>query len=200
MKRRKPRGLTGEDLEVWRQVVSRVERTKPIITVKPVVKPVVRAKKVPDTVPSTPMLRPFKVGERAVEKQVQQPPAFHNAPHRTSPNMDRKNFQRLVKGQLEIDGTLDLHGMTADQAKVRLQAYVNQSHAMGCRLILVITGKGKHKGYDEFRRPVNGVLRQSLPDWLRGPTLANKVLQVSQAQPKHGGTGAYYVYLRRTRS
>ena len=196
MRRRKPRGLTGEDLEVWRQVISHVERTKPVIVVKPVVK----VKKQPATVPSTPMLRPFSVGERVVEKQFQQPPAFHTAPQHTSPNMDRKNFQRLVKGQLDIDGTLDLHGMTADQAKVRLLAYVSQSHAMGCRLILVITGKGKHKGYDEFHRPVNGVLRQSLPDWLRGPTLANKVLQVSQAQPKHGGAGAYYVYLRRARS
>jgi len=100
---------------------------------------------------------------------------------------------------MEIDGTLDLHGMTADQAKARLLAYITQSHAMGMRLILVITGKGKHKGYDEFHRPVGGVLRQSLPDWLRGPTLSNKILQVSQAQPKHGGAGAYYVYLRRIR-
>jgi len=162
-------------------------------------KPAVKVKKQPAALPSTPMLRPFKVGERAVEKAVQQPPAFHQKNQITSPNMDRKNFQRLLKGQLEIDGTLDLHGLTADQAKARLLAYITQSHAMGMRLILVITGKGKHKGFDEFHRPVGGVLRQSLPDWLRGPTLSNKILQVSQAQPKHGGAGAYYVYLRRIR-
>lgn len=192
---RKPKGLSSEDLEVWRQVTSRVERTKPVLPIKPAVK----VKKQPAALPSTPMLRPFKVGERAVEKAVQQPPAFHQKNQITSPNMDRKNFQRLLKGQLEIDGTLDLHGLTADQAKARLLAYITQSHAMGMRLILVITGKGKHKGFDEFHRPVGGVLRQSLPDWLRGPTLSNKILQVSQAQPKHGGAGAYYVYLRRIR-
>jgi len=193
---RKPKGLSSEDLEVWRQVAVRVERSKPVI----VVKPTVSVKKQTRALPSAPMLRPFKVGERVVEKLTKQPPAFHDTPQKTSPNMDRKNFQRLIKGQMEIDGTLDLHGMTADQAKARLLAYVGQSHAMGCRLILVITGKGKHKGYDEFHRPVKGVLRQSLPDWLRGPTLANKVLQVSQAQRKHGGAGAYYVYLRRARA
>jgi len=192
---RKPKGLSSEDLEVWRQVTSRVERTKPVLAMKPVVK----VKKQPAALPSTPMLRPFKVGERAVEKTAKHPPAFHQKTQRTSPNMDGKNFQRLLKGQMEIDGTLDLHGMTADQAKARLLAYITQSHAMGMRLILVITGKGKHKGYDEFHRPVGGVLRQSLPDWLRGPTLSNKILQVSQAQPKHGGAGAYYVYLRRIR-
>ena len=193
---RRSKGLSSEDLEIWRQVVARVERSKPVMPMKPAV----QLTKQPSVLPSTPMLRPFKVGERVVEKQFKQAPAFHNAPQLTSPNMDRKNFQRLVKGQMEIDGTLDLHGMTADQAKVRLLAYVSQSHAMGSRLVLVITGKGKHKGYDEFQRPVNGVLRQSLPDWLRGPTLANKILQVSQAQPRHGGAGAYYVYLRRTRA
>ncbi|MBT6895418.1 MAG: Smr/MutS family protein, partial [Rhodobacterales bacterium] len=52
---------------------------------------------------------------------------------------------------------------------------------------------------DEFQRPINGVLRQSLPDWLSGPSVSDKVLQVTQAQPKHGGTGAFYVYLRRKR-
>lgn len=192
---RKPRGLSQEDIEVWKQVAARVERTKPVIPLKPAVK----VKRPAPTLPSTPMLHPFKVGERVVEKIVKQPPAFHDAPKRTSPNMDRKNFQRLVKGQMEIDGTLDLHGMTADQAQARLMAYVTQSHAVGARLILVITGKGKNKGNDEFNRPVRGVLRQSLPDWLRGPTLASKILQVTQAQPRHGGAGAYYVYLRRTR-
>jgi DNA-nicking Smr family endonuclease len=192
---RKPKGLSSEDIEVWRQVAARVERSKPVIPMKPVVK----LKHAAPALPSTPMLRPFKVGERVVEKVIKQPPAFHDAPKKTSPNMDRRNFQRLVKGQMEIDGTLDLHGMTVDQAQARLMAYVVQSHAMGSRLILVITGKGKNKGVDEFNRPVNGVLRQSLPDWLRGPTLANKILQVTQAQPRHGGAGAYYVYLRRTR-
>tara|TARA_R110002094_G_scaffold179713_2_gene158378 strand:+ start:243 stop:833 length:591 start_codon:yes stop_codon:yes gene_type:complete len=192
---RKPRGLSSEDVEVWRQVTKRVSRTKHVIPINPVVK----VNRQEPALPSTPILHPFKVGERVVEKAIKQPPAFHDAPRTTSPNMDRKNFQRLVKGQMEIDGTLDLHGMTADQAQARLMAYIVQSHAVGSRLILVITGKGKHKGYDEFRRPINGVLRQSLPDWLRGPTLASKILQVSQAQPRHGGKGAYYVYLRRTR-
>ena len=126
-------------------------------------------------------------------------PDFNNDNKKSSPNMDKKNFNKLLKGKMEIDGTIDLHGLTADQAKIKLIAFIDRSYTLGKRLIIVITGKGKHKGYDGFQRPINGVLRQSLPDWLSGPSVSDKVLQVTQAQPKHGGTGAFYVYLRRKR-
>jgi DNA-nicking Smr family endonuclease len=175
-----------------------LDQRKPALPLKTVIKGTKAHKSAPPF-PTTPTLRPFKVGEKSTEKKVNQPPAFHEKQKVTSPNMDRRNFQRLVKGQKEIDGTLDLHGLTADQAKARLIAYVTQSHAMGLRLIVVITGKGKHKGFDEFNRPIVGVLRQNLPEWLRGAAIADKILQVSQAQPRHGGAGAFYVYLRRKR-
>jgi DNA-nicking Smr family endonuclease len=42
-----------------------------------------------------------------------------------------------------------------------------------------------------------GVLRHQVPLWLRQPPLGQAVLQVSEAHLKHGGSGAYYVYLRR---
>lgn len=198
MVRRKPKGLSKEDLEIWKQVADRLDHRKPKISVAPVIKGA-KTHKEARPLPSSPALKPFRVGEKAVVKVTQQVPAFRFERQATSPNMDKRNFQRLIKGQLEIDGSLDLHGMTAEQAKARLVSYVTQSHAMGLRLIVVITGKGRIKGRDEFNRPAGGVLRQSLPDWLRGPALADKVLQVSQAQPKHGGSGAFYVYLRRKR-
>ena len=43
----------------------------------------------------------------------------------------------------------------------------------------------------------HGVLRHSLPHWLAAPPLAGRVLQVASAHQKHGGGGAFYVYLRR---
>jgi len=192
---RRKKGLSQEDIEVWQQVVTRVKR-------KSIAKP---QKIFPETVKKSELkstavhLRPFSVGEKAILKTKDRSPSFEDDVRSTSPNMDRKNFQRLVKGKLDIDGALDLHGLTADQAQVRLIAYITQSHAMGLRLLLVITGKGKHERLDEFNRSRGGILRQSLPDWLRGPNMSSKVLQVTQAQPKHGGAGAFYVYLRRSR-
>ena len=105
-----------------------------------------------------------------------------------------------MRGKMEIEATLDLHGMTADQAKMQLIRFITQSHRNGCRMILVITGKGNKTHRDEFNRERGGVLRQNLPDWVAGSAITDKVLQVTHAQPKHGGSGAYYIYLRRQRS
>lgn len=192
------RKLTDEDVRVWKQVTEKVtpNLTMPqnLVDPAPLPKPVNRPPKKqpkPNFIPSFSKPKP-------VQPKPKQAPSFLDAPAKTSPNMDKRNFQRLLKGQMEIDGTLDLHGMTADQAKVRLTQYISQAHRQGLRMLLVITGKGKTRT-DEFNRPIHGVLRQSLPDWLRGPALSHLVLQVSSAQQKHGGAGAYYVYLRRKR-
>ena len=62
---------------------------------------------------------------------------------------------------------------------------------------LVITGKGK-RGPDIGPIPHRmGVLRHQVPQWLRQPPLGPATLQVTEAHLKHGGSGAFYVYLRR---
>jgi len=73
------------------------------------------------------------------------------------------------------------------------------AQSAGLRLVLVITGKGR-PGADHgpIPRP-HGVLRHQVPQWLRLPPLGPAVLQVAEAHLKHGGSGAYYVYLRRQR-
>ncbi|MBC7132230.1 MAG: Smr/MutS family protein [Roseovarius sp.] len=113
--------------------------------------------------------------------------------------MDRKAFQRLRQGKLVPEARIDLHGLTLDQAHGALTGFVRRSHAQGKRLVLVVTGKGKDRdegGPIPVRR---GVLRHSVPQWLRLAPLAPLVLQVVEAHRKHGGSGAWYVYLRRQR-
>ncbi len=114
--------------------------------------------------------------------------------------MDRKNFDRLRKGKIKPDARLDLHGLTAAQAHSELTAFIHRSHAAGKRLALVITGKGNSTREEEGIMPTRqGILRHSLPHWLNRPDLKLKILQITPAAAKHGGGGAYYVYLRRTR-
>ncbi|MEM7321138.1 MAG: Smr/MutS family protein, partial [Pseudomonadota bacterium] len=145
-------------------------------------------------------VKPFRIGSKAKPKpNDQQQPSFVDRPSQTSPNMDRRNFQRLLKGRLDIDGTLDLHGLTADQAQQRLGLFVRNAHATGQRLLLIITGKGKE--HDEHG-PIptrRRVLKHQVPVWLNQPPLAHLILQVTPAHVSHGGGGAFYVYLRRAR-
>ena len=198
MVKKTPKSVSQEDLEVWKKITIQLKRNKPEVLIKKNISGL-KIKKSSKSLPKAPELKPFIIGEKVLKKEKIILPNFHEDNKINSPNMDKKNFKKLVKGKMEIEGTIDLHGLTADQAKIKLITFINHSYSLGKRLIIVITGKGKHRGFDEFQRPINGVLRQNLPEWLSGPSVSNKVLQVTQAQPKHGGAGAFYVYLRRQR-
>ncbi|MEL6583516.1 MAG: Smr/MutS family protein [Pseudomonadota bacterium] len=117
---------------------------------------------------------------------------------RAAPGMDRKRFQNLRKGKLKPDAKIDLHGMTAERAKSALTGFILRAHSDGLRLVLVITGKGR-PGADPMAPHRTGVLRHAVPHWLQMPPLGPLILQVTPAHRSHGGTGAYYVYLRRAR-
>ena len=92
---------------------------------------------------------------------------------------------------------IDLHGMTLAVAQPVLIRFVLQAQAAGKRLVLVITGKGREGGPDAPLPVRPGALRHNVPHWLHMPPLNAIVLQARPAHRRHGGEGAYYVYLRR---
>ncbi len=113
--------------------------------------------------------------------------------------MDHGTHRRMVRGKLKPEARLDLHGSTLAQAHPALTRFIQGSHARGLRLVLVITGKGKDRdapGPIPIRR---GVLKHQVPGWLNMPPLGRIVLDVRESHIRHGGAGAYYVYLRRSR-
>ena len=113
--------------------------------------------------------------------------------------MDRKKHTTMKRYKLKPEAKLDLHGLTQAEAHPRLNAFILRACSDGKRLVLVVTGKGKARD-DGGPIPVRfGVLRHQVPHWLSTPPLAQVVMQVSQAHLRHGGGGAYYVYLRRQR-
>lgn len=104
--------------------------------------------------------------------------------------IDGGTKKRLFRGDVTIDARLDLHGFNAAQAQRKLTQFLGQARISGYRCILVITGKGARG---------TGVLRSSVPDWLKRPPLSDLVLAIAQAKPRDGGAGALYVLLRRQR-
>ena len=104
--------------------------------------------------------------------------------------VDRNTADRFRKGQYPIDATLDLHGMSREKAHMALSGFIHAHCAMGNRCLLVVTGKGTAPG---------GVLRELLPHWLDEPGLKPFVLALDVAKGHHGGSGAYYILLRRKR-
>ena len=102
------------------------------------------------------------------------------------------SFRRaLRRGNEAIEGRLDLHGLTLEQAQGVLHGFLMRSKGEGKRLVLVITGKGREEG--------QGVLKRAVPQWLAAPALRSVVLGFEASARHHGGSGALYVRLRRTR-
>lgn len=112
-------------------------------------------------------------------------------------DIDRSSFDKFRKGQMPIEATIDLHGLNQEQAYNHLKSFISNAVARGQRCVMVITGKG-YKRNDQGQRE-EGVLKRSLPEWLEQPAFKQHVLKIQQAQRFHGGSGAYYILLKRRR-
>jgi len=103
--------------------------------------------------------------------------------------------RRLMRGRLQINATLDLHGLRQHEAHAALSHFITARFNRGERTLLIITGKGmKTTGYGEIKE--RGVLRHMLPIWLGEPALSPLVAGWQTAAPGHGGEGAFYVRLK----
>lgn len=195
---RRPRGLSEDEKMLWKKVADNTERLHPPrketdpITPETVLQP-----------PKLPEVKQprFRIGQTAKPRSnlhdlaptmAQQVAAQHVA-------MDRKTFGKMKKGRLSPEARIDLHGMTVARAHPVLLRFIMDAVAAERRLVLVITGKGKHRDEGGPIPVRHGVLRHQVPHWLHMPPLKQHVLQISEAHLKHGGQGAYYVYLRRMR-
>lgn len=196
------RRLTEEDLALWRRVADSADALRDRQTFDPT-----QAYDAPASPPRK------KTPPQPADRDGQHPPvpapaprprtSFELAPslpdslRRAPVQMDRKTFGRMSRGKLKPEGRIDLHGMTLDRAHGALTRYLLGAHGAGKRLVLVITGKGRDRDEGGPIPVRQGVLRHQVPQWLSMPPLSGVVLQITPAHIRHGGGGAYYVYLRR---
>ena len=113
--------------------------------------------------------------------------------------MDFKLHTKMRQGKIRPEAKLDLHGLNLSQAQPILTKFVLDAHGKGLRLILIITGKGRNSEDYGVIHKKKGVLKATVPNWLAMEPLSSKILQTTNAHVKHGGGGAFYVYLRKKR-
>lgn len=196
-KRRK--GLSPEDRELW----DRVARSA-----KPLTRADVQRRIETEREPDKPRehgkdadrdaITPFRIGEASGMSTAPAPPRRND--ERASVRMHHGTHRRMVRGKLKPEARIDLHGMTLAAAHPALNRFVTDAYDRGLRLLLVITGKGR--GSDDGDGPIperRGVLRRQVPHWLTSPPIGALVLEIREAHQRHGGGGAYYVYLKRRR-
>lgn len=180
--RRRGKVLTEADLILWRQVARSV---KPLSGRLPELE-------APEPPP------PPAAAEAAASILVL---AAKVAPAKLAPPplapLERRLRTQLRRGQQSVEAVIDLHGMRQAEAHDALRAFLRREQARGTRLALVVTGKGA-AGDSRFGEE-RGVLRRTVPHWLRLPDLRPLVLGFEEAEQRHGGSGALYIRLRRSR-
>ncbi len=183
-----PAGQHDDDSLLWEKVTQSVKRMNP----QPVFQPL-KLRKEPKTGPEirTQTARSESVQNEQIKAKI--------TPVKTKPadfrlddtsGIDRSSARRMQRGQAPIEGKLDLHGLSQEQAHKKLIAFIFRAVQQNLRHLLIITGKG---------RDGNGILRHKVPEWLKDAPLCQHLNAISYAQPKDGGKGALYIRLRRQR-
>ena len=191
------RHLRPEEEEIWHAVAR---------TAKPMHAPTMQRRiETQPTAPApepvkhhTPVFQPFRLGEKAKPRTGHDlAPSISDSLSKAPVQMDAKAFGKMTRGKLSPEARIDLHGMTLAEAHPELVHFILNAQSAGLRLVLVITGKGKRRDDTGPIPQRMGALRHQVPQWLRMSPLGPAILQVAEAHLKHGGSGAYYVYLRR---
>jgi DNA-nicking Smr family endonuclease len=179
---RRKRGLSEEERALWESVAKQI---KPLRKKPRGAKPQAVALSVETPAPAAPKL-PVSARIARTPKPDSPPPL---AP------LGRRERSHLSRGRKEIEARLDLHGMTQTRAHRALSGFLQRAHHDGLTFVLVITGKGKPGAESE-----RGVLRRQVPQWLNLPEFRMLVVGFEEAHIGHGGEGALYVRIRRSRS
>ncbi len=190
---RAPRGLSAAEAELWQKVAATITPIHPV-------RPKAKAAEVIALAPPVAAPPPKRIKGRVP------PPLPAPAPSPTAAKrplethgLDSSWERKLARGAIAPDVTIDLHGMGLDAAHARLNASIAQALAMGARVMLLIAGKPRPHDATDARGNQRGVIRARLLDWLAHSPHASRIAAVRPAQPRHGGAGAVYIILKRSR-
>jgi DNA-nicking Smr family endonuclease len=176
------RPLSAEEARLWARLVATVE---PLEGLKG---------------PPTHLSAPAQAGallhtDRKPEAARRPAPEHKRAttPPPPSNTLDGSWDRRLSRGLVAPELAVDLHGHTLDTAYRTLDAGLEAAIARGIRVLLLITGKPRD------RASGRGAIRAAVGDWLAASRHAADIAAVRGAHPRHGGTGALYIILKRNR-
>jgi len=130
-------------------------------------------------------------------------------------NKDKRDWENFItssdkledKDHLKKDKTyiktksIDLHGFTLEEANKVVEQFINDSYLENIKKLIVVTGKGLHSQNDKdpYLSKDLSILKYSVPDFIEGnQELMKKILEMKDADIKDGGTGAFYIYLKKS--
>lgn len=183
--------LTPDEALLWARVI---ETVRPLRAAAAAAEPVAPAKPVPQR----------RLGSSS-EPVRNRTPAFAGDQPKAKAHADRTLDgswdKKLTRGIVQVDRSIDLHGHTLNSAYTLLDTALDAAIRGGERVILLVTGKPPktERGPESERPHARGAIRAAVGDWLAGSRHARDIAAIRPAHPRHGGSGALYIVLRRTR-
>ena len=115
------------------------------------------------------------------------------------PNKDTKfNKKKIFETR-----SIDLHGYTLDAANKTIEDFIKKAFLENVNKIIVVTGKGIHSDNekDPYVSKELGILKYSVPEFISNNTsLMSMINEITDAKIEDGGSGAFYIFLKRNKS
>lgn len=170
------RALSAEERALWKRVTQEVRALRAVpVEVAPA--EALPAKALPVAAP-------------------QPKPVAPAAAKRPGTTLDGTWDRRLERGAVVPDATIDLHGHSLDAAYGAIDRALERAIDSGARTLLLITGRTRAGAGAAGGR---GAIRAAVDDWLHASRHAGSIAAVRGASPRHGGQGALYIILRKSR-
>ena len=112
-----------------------------------------------------------------------------------------KDFKNIEKKNKKIR-SIDLHGFTLDEANKTIENFINKAFSENINKLIIVTGKGLHSENekDPYVSKDLGILKYSVPEFIsNNASLMSMINEITDAKIEDGGTGAFYIYLKKNK-
>ena len=112
------------------------------------------------------------------------------------PNKDEKKIENKIIKSF----TFDLHGYSLNDANKKIEELIQNAYNLSINKLIIVTGKGLHSKNekDPYVSKDLGILRYSVPEYIKNnKSLRNMINEVCEASIDEGGSGAFYIFLKK---
>ena len=113
-----------------------------------------------------------------------------------------KDFKPQTKNHLKVR-SLDLHGYTLEQANNTIEKFILKAFEESVSKLIIVTGKGIHSDVekDPYVSKDLSILKYSVPEFINNnQNLMRVINDIQDATIEDGGSGAFYIFLKKNRS
>ena len=129
-------------------------------------------------------------------------------------NKDKKDWEEFVSSKKKLfdkdqkkltqislaSRSIDLHGYSLEGANQAVEEFINKSYLDNVKKLIIVTGKGLHSQNEKnpYVSKDLSILKYSIPEFIKGnQNLMKKIIEMKDADIKDGGSGSFYVYLKK---